>query len=103
MTDVVDARRELVEELSERPIVDDVDFTRDGYQTVILSLGEPADAEPPEVSVTFGDRRLTFFKSESSQWYRQEWERTPQRVSEDWRPVGVEEIGEPEVEVYDAE
>jgi hypothetical protein len=41
MPNVIEARRELVQELRERPIVDEVDFSRDGYQTVLLRLGEP--------------------------------------------------------------
>ncbi|WP_134672647.1 hypothetical protein [Halorussus marinus] len=61
------------------------------------------DEVPPEVSVTYGDYRVVFFRTESGQWYRQEWERTPDRVSEDWRPVGIDTIDEPSVEVYDAE
>jgi len=104
MTDVVEQRRALVDFLDRHPLVDDVDFTRDGFETVILSLGGQAENwSTPELSVTFDERRLTFFKSESGQWYRQEWERTPDRVSEDWRPVGVEAIDEPTVEVHHAE
>jgi len=34
-------RRELVQELRDHPLVEDVDFTRDGYQTVVLELGDP--------------------------------------------------------------
>lgn len=38
MNATIDERRELKRELEEHPLVDDVDFTRDGYQTLILSL-----------------------------------------------------------------
>lgn len=39
MSDLVDDRREFVQELEEHPLVDGVDFTRDGYETVILDMG----------------------------------------------------------------
>jgi len=35
---VVDERRELVREIEEHPLVGDVDFTRDGFQTVIVHM-----------------------------------------------------------------
>lgn len=31
-------RRELMQELEEHPLVDDADFTRDGFQTLVLHL-----------------------------------------------------------------
>jgi formylmethanofuran dehydrogenase subunit E len=34
-------RRELVQELREKELIEEVDFTRDGYQTIVLSLPEP--------------------------------------------------------------
>lgn len=37
---MIEERREFVRELEEHDLVEDVDFTRDGYQTVILSLGD---------------------------------------------------------------
>ncbi len=40
MTDAVDARREFVQWLQDRPFVEDVDYTRDGFKTVVLELGE---------------------------------------------------------------
>jgi formylmethanofuran dehydrogenase subunit E len=37
----MEERRELVRELREREFVEEVDFTRDGYQTIVLTLQEP--------------------------------------------------------------
>ena len=37
----LEERCEFVQELRERPIVESVDFSRDGYRTVLLRLGEP--------------------------------------------------------------
>lgn len=105
MRDVVEQRRALVDFLDRHPLVDSVDFTRDGYQQVLLELGEPASDEggQPAFTVTVDGRRLAFFESGSGQWYRQEFEATPDRACGDWRPVGVEQISEPDLEVYDAE
>ena len=44
MTDALDARREFVDWLSSHPLVDAVDFSRNGYQTVRLQLGSPEDS-----------------------------------------------------------
>ncbi|WP_382193792.1 hypothetical protein [Halorussus sp. GCM10023401] len=41
MSDIVEARRAFIQELTKRPLVEDVDFSRDGYRTVVLTLGEP--------------------------------------------------------------
>ncbi|QLD84591.1 hypothetical protein HWV23_02605 [Natronomonas halophila] len=43
MSTAVDARRELLEELRGHELVEDIDFTRDGFQTVILHLGDPSE------------------------------------------------------------
>ena len=37
----LEERREFVQKLREEPLVDKVDFSRDGYRTVLLRLGEP--------------------------------------------------------------
>jgi len=47
MTDAVARRRALVHYLEQHVLVDSVDWTRDGYQTVVLELGEPD--EPSEL------------------------------------------------------
>ncbi len=100
MTDAVEQRREFIKDLRDRPLVDDVDFTRDGFETVVLELGDAEDGErSPELSIEFGDERVTYFTSESGQWYRQEWAQSD-RVGEEWRPVGIEAIDEPDVEVH---
>lgn len=46
---MLEQRREFVKELREHPLVDDVDFTRDGYQQVVLDLGQPP-ADPDELA-----------------------------------------------------
>lgn len=40
MSAAIDERREFLEELRDHPLVEDIDFTRDGFQTVILRLGD---------------------------------------------------------------
>lgn len=35
---IIDARRDLLRELREHELVEDVDFTRDGYQTLIVHM-----------------------------------------------------------------
>ena len=42
---MIDERRELVQELEDDPRVKDVDFTRDGYQTVVLELADSDGGE----------------------------------------------------------
>ncbi len=48
MTDdtVVAQRRRFVESLRELSLVEAVDFTRDGYETVVLTLGDSGDTGP---------------------------------------------------------
>jgi hypothetical protein len=100
MTDAVKQRREFIEDLRDRPLVENVDFTRDGFETVVLELGDTADGwGSPELSIEFGDERVTYFTSESGQWYRQEWTQSD-RADEEWRPVGIEAIDEPDMEVH---
>lgn len=45
MTDGYERRRDLVRELAADPRVEEIDWTRDGYRTVVLELG---DGEAPE-------------------------------------------------------
>lgn len=40
MSDVVAERRELIEELDDHPLVESIDWTRDGFETVILHLDD---------------------------------------------------------------
>jgi hypothetical protein len=47
MTDAVEQRRALIQRLQAHSLVEDIDWTRDGYQTVVLSLGDP-DADAPD-------------------------------------------------------
>ena len=35
-----EARKQFVQNLENHPLVDDVNWTRDGYQTVLLELGD---------------------------------------------------------------
>jgi hypothetical protein len=37
---MMEERREFVQELRETDLVEDVDFTRDGYRTVVLELAD---------------------------------------------------------------
>ena len=39
---MIEERREFVRELREHDLVEDIDFTRDAYQTIVLTLPEPA-------------------------------------------------------------
>ena len=48
---MVEARRAFVQELRDHPLVDKVDFTRDGFQTVILTLDDSTDEELEECPV----------------------------------------------------
>ncbi|WP_435175688.1 hypothetical protein [Halorussus sp. AFM4] len=54
MGDVVDARRAFVQELQGRAIVEEVDYTRDGYETVVLTLGTPSNSAELEECSTCG-------------------------------------------------
>jgi hypothetical protein len=40
-------RKRFIQCLRKHPLVDTVDFTRDGYQTVVLQLGDPGEDAPP--------------------------------------------------------
>jgi len=44
---MTEPRKRLVKSLEAHPLVEDIDYTRDGYQTVVLSLGTP-DADAPD-------------------------------------------------------
>lgn len=46
MNATTEDRRELKRELEEHPLVDDVDFTRDGFKTLVLRLRDSAGGEP---------------------------------------------------------
>jgi len=40
MTEAVDKRREFFRELRDHPMVEEADFSRDGFRTVVLRLVE---------------------------------------------------------------
>jgi hypothetical protein len=42
MSDAVDVRKRFVQALDAHPLVEDLDFSRDGYETVSLTLGDVA-------------------------------------------------------------
>lgn len=50
-TSAYDARKSFVDWLQRHPYVDDLDFSRDGYQTVLLELGNPEPEELVECEV----------------------------------------------------
>lgn len=47
--DAADARKAFVQQLGSLAIVEEIDWTRDCYQTVVLELGDPA-GELPELA-----------------------------------------------------